>query len=236
MFKRLAQMFGGASEPAADSMRTSRASAATKASSASRTPVQPPARPPSKPGDAGLSRSDASLVVPMIKRTHGPSTASTVKLSDDDAPVIVPLDADLVVMYAIDRPEVLEYLQHRTLKASSLSVESLHALAVSNLPSRVQNINMINGGEGLFCFAAGGNFEASLLFIDALWDQLAEHLPGRPLVAIPARDLLFAIGSKQPRASQIIREKAQLELADKRLAISQTVLERVDGRWRAFKG
>lgn len=203
----------------------------------SSTPAQPPAGPPPKPGVDELSRSDASLVVPMIKRLHEPGGGGAgVKMPTDDAPVIAPLAADMVVMYAIDRPDHLEYVQNRTLRASSLSVDRLHALAVRNLPSRVQDINMIDAGDGLFAFAAGGNFEASLLFIDAFWEQLAPRFPGRPLVAIPSRDLLFAIGSEQPRAAQIIREKARVELVDNRYAISQTVLERVDGKWRAFKG
>lgn len=139
----------------------------------------------------------------------------------------------VVIMYAIDRPSHFEFVAMREIQARQLSVEDLHDLAVKNLPSRVSQVEVHDLGGGMHGLSAGGNLEASLLLVDSLWDQLAARLPGEPLAAVPARDLLFTIGSGQPNAMALISSRAMIDLAEKRYAISQSVLVRRGGKWQA---
>lgn len=156
-----------------------------------------------------------------------------MQLSPDDSPVMRPFAADMVVMYAIDRPSHFEFVAMREIKARQLSEEELHDLAVTNLPSRLSHVEVHDLGGGMHGITAGGNLEASLLLLDALWDQLATRLPGEPLAAVPARDLLFTIGSEQPDAMQLISNRARTDLVEKRYAISQSIVVRRGGRWQA---
>jgi uncharacterized protein YtpQ (UPF0354 family) len=180
------------------------------------------------------SSGDQSLIVPLVKGIDPYSGEGTaIQLSADDSPVMRPFASDMVIMYAIDRPSHFEFVAMRELKARQLSVEELHDLAVKNLPSRLSQVEVHDLGGGLHGLSAGGNLEASLLLLDSLWDQLAARLPGEPLAAVPARDLLFTIGSGQPNAMELISSRARIDLAEKRYAISQSVLVRRGGTWQA---
>lgn len=188
-------------------------------------------------GSAALgwsSSGDQSLIVPLVKGMGLPSgEGAAIQLSVDDSPVVRPFASDMVIMYAIDRPSHFEFVAMREIQARQLSVEDLHDLAVKNLPSRVSQVEVHDLGGGMHGLSAGGNLEASLLLVDSLWDQLAARLPGEPLAAVPARDLLFTIGSGQPNAMALISSRAMIDLAEKRYAISQSVLVRRGGKWQA---
>lgn len=153
-----------------------------------------------------------------------------VKLSDDDSPVSRVLAGDLIVMYAEDRDDCFSYLTKKRVRELGLNLNDLHHLAVENLPHRVPNIQVHGDGHS-FMITAGGSFEASLLLHPTLWDGLAEHLVGFPIAVVPARDLLFVAGSESEKGRAFIKEKAQIELDDKRYALSTRVLIRKDGAW-----
>lgn len=185
---------------------------------------------------AALPAADIELIVPMIKAMGGSTPQERMpemQLSFEQSPASLAFAADMIVMYAIDRPDHLEYLSNEVASATGFSAEGLHEAAVRNLPSRLGQVQLHDCGEGVFGLSAGGTFEASLLLLDALWQQLAEHLPGEPLAAVPSRDLLFVVGSARPNANELIASRARIELAEKRYAISQSVLVRRGGRWLA---
>ncbi len=183
-----------------------------------------------------LSAEDLALVVPMVKALVSPPSgeaARSIELPLDASPVTVPFAADMVLMYAVDRDTHLQYVSNQEVAATGLSLEELHNIAVKNLPGRLGEINLHDCGEGMFGLSAGGTFEASLLLVDGLWDQLADHLPGEPLAAVPSRDLLFVIGSARPNSAERIAEKARIQLEDDRYAISSSVLVRRNEKWVA---
>jgi uncharacterized protein YtpQ (UPF0354 family) len=183
-----------------------------------------------------LPEADLALIVPMIKGAADPkpqSDRAEIQLSHEQSPVSHPFAADMVVMYAIDRPRHLEYVSNQVASASGLTVDRLRDLAVRNLASRLDNVQLHDCGEGVYGISAGGTFEASLLLMDDIWHNLAGYVPGEPLAAVPSRDLLFLVGSDAPNAERLIAAKAQIELVEKRYAVSQSVLIRRDGRWVA---
>ena len=148
-----------------------------------------------------LPMGDLDLIVPMIKAISGGNTKapmSEIRLPFEQSPASMSLAADMVVMYAIDRPSHLEYISNEVASATGLTVEELHRRSVKNLPSRLGNVQLHDCGEGVYGLSAGGTFEASLLLVDDLWSQLADRLPGDILAAIPSRDLLFVLGLTCP--------------------------------------
>lgn len=185
---------------------------------------------------SALSAADIALIVPMLKGTaysDPKESRSEIHLSFEQSPASLPFAADMLVMYAIDRPQHLEYVSNEVAAASGLTTEQLHKTAIANLPSRLGNVQLHDCGEGVYGLSAGGTFEASLLFLDGLWQQPAEYLPGEPLAAAPSRDLLFVVGSSRANADHLINARARIELPEKRYAISQSVLIRRAGKWLA---
>jgi len=183
------------------------------------------------PANETSSAMDLALVVPLVKVLEtGDPTGSEVALSEDDSPIIRPLVVDLVVMYALDLPDRFQFISHRDLRNTGLTAEALHELALRNLPSRLPKLEI--HGEPPRCMAiAGGNFEATLLLHDPLWDQLAEVMPGDLMAVAPARDLLFISGSGWPEAASFLGEVASKDLPDKKYSLSRCVLIRRDGKW-----
>lgn len=183
-----------------------------------------------------------SQIVPILKGTGngtGTATATVARtqdglaftLSPDDSPVLRPFAADIVIAYAFNLPDRLVYMNRKQLADSGMSETELHTLAVSNLPAHVSNLTFRDLDSGLFAVACGGVFEASLLLLDVLWDKFASQLPGMPLATIPARDLLFVTGSKNPGSMQKMARCSAVELAEPNLGISRSVLARSGGRW-----
>lgn len=187
-----------------------------------------PAGAPEETRDEVLAR-----IIPVVKAVeHQPSDALPIDLPAEDSPVSRPLAADLIVLYAEDLPDRFVFVSKRRMEQLGLTAAELHELALSNLPGRLPEIE-IHGESPRHMLTCGGNFEATLLLHDRLWETLAESLPGTPMVAVPARDLLFVSGANWDGAHQFLSELATKELEDKRYALSQQVFVRTGGTWAA---
>jgi uncharacterized protein YtpQ (UPF0354 family) len=173
-------------------------------------------------------------IIPVVKAIESePSDAVPIDLPAEDSPVSRSLAADLIVLYAEDFPDRFVFVSKRRMEQLGLTASELHALALSNLPGRLPEIQL-HGDAPRHMLTCGGNFEATLLLHDGLWETLAESLPGPPMVAVPARDLLFVSGAHWDGAHQFLSELANMELEDKRYALSQQVFVRTGGTWAAF--
>lgn len=177
-------------------------------------------------------RTQADQLIPVFKgAAQGGPLGDAFALSAEDEPVAQPFAADLVLLYAHNLPDRLQYISQRELRAADMTVAQLHAKAVENIPRHFKEINLQDLGNGMFGVTCGGLMEACLLLLEPLWEKLAPYLPGVPLAAVPARDLLFVIGSKQPQALTRIRQAAKVALKDPSLATSQMVFWREGGQW-----
>lgn len=121
-----------------------------------------------------------------------PAAEGAVQLRDHDAPVITDLNNGLLVAYLVDQGNRFHYVQQRHLADAGLAAADLHQGAVANLAALLER----NGakvqpyGHGFAVFF-GGNLEASLILVNALWDKHLAHLaPNGFIAAIPARDVL----------------------------------------------
>jgi hypothetical protein len=62
---------------------------------------------------------------------------------------------------------------------------------------------------------------------------MLKRLASQDAAAVPSRDLIFTIGQEQPRAFELIAERARTPLADGRHALSLSVFIRHGGGWSA---
>jgi uncharacterized protein YtpQ (UPF0354 family) len=163
-----------------------------------------------------------------------------VELSGADAPILRHLADGLIVAYVVDRGDHFEWIQERHLAAEGCSEEELHAIAVENLARRASGSLRVAThpcGE-MFAVLMGGNFEASLMALDAVWEGgFRQFVTGDFVVACPARDLLAFCDARSVAGLRELRdvcEKARTHGVDHPL--SQRLYRRVAGRWQVFEG
>ena len=133
---------------------------------------------------------------------------ATVELPEPDSPVISDLKNGLLIGYVVDQEDRLQYIRRRHLIDTGMTEAKLRQNAISNLATRL-------GTEGTKiqpygdCFAVffGGNFEASLVLVDALWDKHLAHLaPNGFVIAIPSRDILAFCDAKSETGVEQLRQ------------------------------
>ncbi len=116
---------------------------------------------------------------------------------------------DLIILYAEDSPKNMRYFTPEDLEEAKIERKELRNLACENLKRLISKIER-HGANGLYMITAGGDYEASLLLFDGIWDDLQKEVRGELVVAIPARDLLIVTGSEDEegikRMKQIVQE------------------------------
>lgn len=115
----------------------------------------------------------------------------------------------LVIFYAEDREKGIAYLTDDQLASTGLARTDLRSIAVQNLRALLPDAEL-RGGDGTYMVTAGGNYEASLLLWDGLWDhELAGKVKGEVVVAVPSRDVLLVTGSRDAAGVAKVRRAAQ---------------------------
>jgi hypothetical protein len=115
-----------------------------------------------------------------------------VVLGGNDEPVLKPLGNGMLVAYLADEGDHFTWVQRKHLMAEGVMPAQLHTQALSNLGAKASEmLRVTNQGEFFACFL-DGNFEASLLLLDDLWDEhLRELIPNGVVAGVPARDILM---------------------------------------------
>ena len=142
---------------------------------------------------------------PYLKPRLDPGSASDVSLSQDDSPVVREL-ADLLVLYLVDEGDSFSYVQNRDVAECEMSVIELHRVALSNLYELARHkLHIAPSGE-VVSVLMDGNFEASVLLLDTVWDtSFASRVRGEFIAAIPSRDVLTFGDSTSPAAVDELR-------------------------------
>ncbi len=112
-------------------------------------------------------------------------------LAQGDMPVLVPFAPGLLCAYLWDEGDRFSYVQNRHLLAARLDQGRMHASAIENLKRQVGTNLQLHVQGASWMLTCDGNFEASLLMVDELWEKLLRDQAGEePVAAVPARDIL----------------------------------------------
>jgi uncharacterized protein YtpQ (UPF0354 family) len=151
--------------------------------------------------------------------------------------VTEPLAADRIIVFAFDRPQSMTYARAADLEALNISPDELRKLASENLRRRLPPaLNTRSDGKS-FLFAIGGNFEASLLLIDEVWDQLTRQLPGDVIVCVLARDVCLVTSTGTPGGLESLlaaRDRICAGSVPPSNFISKSLLRREGNSWVEF--
>ncbi len=152
-----------------------------------------------------LDRNLCLQAVAYLKPTT--PTTKTLDLTRPDIPVITDLGNGLLTTYVVIQGNKLRYVEQRHLIDAGLSQAQLHHHALENLTqiSKTKAAQLLPHGD-VFMVLCGGNFEASLILIDDLWEDTLDHFAPNGFIAVfPYRDILafcdaeFATGIEQLR-------------------------------------
>lgn len=185
----------------------------------------------------GVSAADGDLpaptreqVVPMIKNLDWVAASQQPDL------VAEPIAADVCMVIAFDHEETLRYPAAAELEQLGLRGKALRDTAVANLRTRLPHrLNAL--GDGLsYILYIGGTFEASLILIDEVWEQMGAAIPRDIVVAVPTRSCCLATSSGIEGGIERLRAARDYHFADgiPPHFISTELLRRVDGGWEAF--
>lgn len=102
---------------------------------------------------------------------------------------------DLIITFLVEdyKNELFHYIQNRHITVEGLDEEQLLEIGINNLYKLAdeKEFQVHTLTEECFALTLDGNFEASLIVLDDLWDySLTEFVSNGYAVAIPARDIL----------------------------------------------
>ncbi len=178
-----------------------------------------------------------SGAIAYLKAVMPDAGTPALKVAHADEPVIRPFNHDLCVCYLVDRGSDFVYVQNRDLERDGISIERLHEIALQNLwkqtgvrPARVQPY------QHIFAVLMGGDFEASLILLDQLWEHdFRQFVHGDYVAVLPARDVLaFCDSSSQEGLEELRQVIARVAPTGDHL-LSQSIYIRTNGRWEAQK-
>ena len=185
---------------------------------------------------AGLERS-RDAIIPIVKDRSWLEEIRQSMLQmhgkEGQDKVYEDLNDDLVVVYAIDTPSNIAYLNPDELERLDVSREDLRVLAVRNLRGLLPGIE-VHRGDLVNMITADGNYEASLLLFADLWERERGKLRGDPVAAVPARDLLLFADSANADAVAQLRQLASKMRAEATYALTDRLFVLRDGNWLPF--
>jgi uncharacterized protein YtpQ (UPF0354 family) len=133
-------------------------------------------------------------IYPYLKADMSGKDSDDANVMEFDCPSR-PLVADLMVLFAIDCGDYLEILQREQVPAD-MSDDELYLLALNNLNNNIE-FKFLPTNYGAYGIIAGGNFEASSLCLEHIWEYCAEKIGENLIVAVPNRDVVIMVGESQ---------------------------------------
>ena len=169
-------------------------------------------------------------LVPVLKGKHWVAGLPQHDLA------IESLVGDLCVVYAFDQPHSFAFASRDELaKLGIASAADARELALDNLRDRLPEELETRGDGQSFMFTIGGNFEASLLLLPELWDQM--EVDGDIVACVLARDICLFTGTETPGGvDSLVAARARiLESMPPHDLISTALLVRRGGAWELFR-
>jgi uncharacterized protein YtpQ (UPF0354 family) len=180
---------------------------------------------------------DVNRIVPVVKDRAWLKEMGKVLLSrgakEMPENVYDDLNADLVVLYAEDTPRNIRYLEVKDLEQAHIDRKELRRLACANLQRLLPKIDR-RGANGIYMVTAGGDYEASLLLFDSMWNDFKQHVKGDVVVAIPARDLLIVTGSEDPVGLDKMRQMVAHAFTNASYRLTSQLFVYRNGKFQEF--
>ncbi len=193
---------------------------------------------------ASLDRSPDGRQVPdgAELRVRVPTAPGNEALDAAHTAIMRATQGIFAVCYLVDRGQHYTWATRGDMAEAGLDLEQLHSVGVANL------LALANGSspglkllpqDGFYGLVMGGQFEASLVLVDGLWeDSLRQYTPNGAVVAIPSRDMCAFCDAASEKGIAALRRIIERVTADPQNPKSHRVSERLfvrrDGRWHPY--
>ena len=159
----------------------------------------------------------------------------TISLQDDQAPVIDLLDNGLMVVYLVDEGDRFVWVQHRHCRAIGADPRGLMEFGLVNLRRLAdKHLRLVEHGS-IFGFLLDGQFEASLMLLEEIWDaSLNDRTPNGAVVAIPSRSVLAFCDAANTEGIRQLRELVDRVTAVDDHKLTAQLFHRHEGAWRPY--
>jgi hypothetical protein len=169
----------------------------------------------------------------IVARAHHPE----IRFSEDSQPALRSARDCFVLGYMVDEGELYSMVNRGQMRTQGLGIEELHALGVRNLAARAitsPGVKVVVEGT-YYGLVMGGDFEASLVLVDELWDgPLRKYIPNGAVVGIPARDICVFCDSRSSIGIAEVKRIVARVTAGGRHLVSDKLLLRKNGQWRVL--
>lgn len=153
-------------------------------------------------------------------------------LPAEQQPVVDLLGNGLMVVHLVDEGDRLVYVQHHHLRAIKANSRGLMEFGLVNLQNLAQGKLKLMDHGAIHGLLLDGQFEASLILLDTLWEHSFKPLtPNGAVVALPARDVLAFCDAGSVQGVQELRELVQRVLPGNDHALTADLYRRVNGAW-----
>lgn len=180
----------------------------------------------------------AEQIVPRIVLDLPTGVSADVNLSGDDSPIERHLVADLSVTYAFDLPKIFQIVARRDLIRLGLIESEIHELALQNLGERMVHLapDFLELENDIFLLRSGGDFEATMLLFDHVWQQAETMIHGELVVSVPARDSVAFTGAFNKQGLAFMRSQVSRILETGNHTLTRHFLARRNDKWVKYEG
>lgn len=166
---------------------------------------------------------DVSIIVPLVRSADFGAEAGEL------GPISDPFVGDLRVFYAFDHPSSFSYVTSSSLDDLRLDATALRGIATENFEARGWAPEL--QGDGVWFLEFDGNFEATFLLNDAMWDGFDEQL-GTILMLALARDLVIFTDADIEGAEEEMRKIAAENFDQVSYPLSALLYEWTEDGWK----
>ena len=159
-------------------------------------------------------------------------------IPESQQPVLYVAPGGFGVVYLIDEGDHFVYANRGDLSDADVSADQLHQIGLKNL---IAQTGKADGRPGLsvrqngtfHALLMGGHFEASLVLVDAVWDN--DHIrsiaPNGCVAALPARDLLAFCDAQSAQGIADLQAFSQRATTNADHLLTPDLFVRTNGQW-----
>lgn len=184
-------------------------------------------------------RVDPTRIVPVIKSADFiPNMGESLESSGDAGDKAGSLayeayNAELVILFAEDTDRNIRYLSDEHLTENGFPKTGRRTKAIENLKSLLPKLQA-RGADGIYMLSAGGDYDASLLLFDDLWQTDQLSVKGELVVAVPARNVLVVTGSQDAAGLEAARRIVAQAMDQESYTLTDKLFVYRDGRFVVF--
>ena len=133
---------------------------------------------------------------------------------------------DLYRYYCVDSKTSIAILNTKVIARLQRENKNPDGIALRNILRLSGPVNF-REGEDVVLVTSGGNYEASLILVNGVWQKLTERLGSNLVFAVPNRDIFVVARASSAKAVELLKANARRSFSNGSYPVSRKIY-----RWR----